>query len=59
MKIQVLVTNVYGKRVIYPADTNALAFAAIAGTKTLTLDAINQIKKLGYAIEVIQQPITI
>lgn len=55
MQIKVTVESVYGRKTIYPACEKALTFAAIAGTKSLTLEVIAQIKKLGYSIEVIQQ----
>ena len=59
MKIQVQVTTLYGRQAIYPACANAQAFADIAGTRTLTVDVIAKIKKLGYTIEVIQQPVNL
>ena len=55
MKIQVAIESVYGTRRIYPACDAAKAFAAIAGTTTLTTAVIDQIKKLGYTVEVVQQ----
>jgi hypothetical protein len=51
--------DVYGIRTYYPADDTARAFARIAGTKTLTRDTIEQIKKLGYAIEQTREEFTI
>jgi hypothetical protein len=55
MQIQVEVKNVYGTQVVYPICPAAVWFARIAGTKTLTLDTLNCIKALGYAVEVKQQ----
>lgn len=49
--IEVIIEPKYGKWVYYPACDNARAFAAIAGTKTLTDDTLAQIKKLGYEIK--------
>jgi hypothetical protein len=51
--------EVYGVRTYYPADDTARTFARIAGTKTLTRDTIDQIKKLGYAIEQAREEFTI
>jgi hypothetical protein len=56
MSITVQIRQIYGNETIYPICEKAKLFAAIAGTKTLTLQAIAQIKLLGYAIEI--QPIT-
>lgn len=51
-QIKVQIRNVYGNETIYPACPDAVAFANIAGTKTLTSDTLRQIKRLGYAIVV-------
>ncbi len=48
--VTVTVRRVYGMPVIYPADANALSFAAIAGTKTLTRQTVRHIKNLGFEI---------
>ena len=50
MQIQVITRNVYGNRVIYPHCDTAKHFARIAGTKTLTIAALQQIKNLGFEI---------
>lgn len=50
-QIEVIIEPKYGKWVYYPACEGARAFAAIAGTKTLTEDTLAQIKKLGYEIK--------
>ena len=49
--IEVIIEPKYGKWVYYPLCDKAKAFAAIAGTKTLTDDTLVQIKKLGYEIK--------
>lgn len=49
-QITVTVRRVYGNPVIYPACEQARQFARIAGTKTLTLDTLRQIRALGYTI---------
>ena len=48
--VTVCIRRVYSNAVIYPADANAKFFAAIAGTKTLTVPALQQIKNLGFEI---------
>ena len=40
----------YGVCAFYPACDTSRAFAKIAGTKTLTKDALNVIKTMGYTI---------
>ena len=50
--VHVRVTDVYGKRVVYPMCERAKVFASIAGTKTLTEVTLKLIKKLGYGISV-------
>ena len=50
MKIHIYLRTVYGNQVIYPACQAAEAFAAIAGTKTLTLSVLQHIKNLGFEI---------
>jgi hypothetical protein len=52
MKLTIVVTTrtVYGNPVIYPACDQSRTFAQLAGTKTLTLQALQKIKALGYEI---------
>ena len=54
LQITVEIKDVYGKQVVYPVCPAAKAFAAIAATTTLTVNAIKGIKALGYAITVKQ-----
>jgi hypothetical protein len=56
MKILVSIRDQYGAQVIHPVCEKAKAFAALARTKTLTHEAIKQIKALGYQIDVQQTP---
>jgi hypothetical protein len=49
-QIMVIVRKVYGNAVIYPACDQSRTFAQLAGTKTLTLQALQKIKALGYEI---------
>lgn len=51
-QIKVRIANVYGVEKIYPACDQSRAFAEIAGTKTLTNQAIAQIKRLGFTVAV-------
>ena len=55
LQITVEVRSVYGRDTIYPVCDAAAAFAAIAGTTTLTVPVLKQIIKLGYEIRY-QQP---
>ena len=55
MSIKVKIKTVYGEERIYPICDKANAFASIAGTKTLTQQTIDQVKTLGYEIEIEQQ----
>ena len=48
--ITVEVRSVYGRDTIYPVDDAAKAFAAIAGTTTLTVPVLKQIIGLGYEV---------
>ena len=50
-QIEVIIEPQYGRWVYYPVCDDAKAFAAIAGTKTLTEPTLVQIKKLGYEIK--------
>jgi hypothetical protein len=50
MKIYIYSRTVYGNQIIYPACQAAEIFAAIAGTKTLTLSVLQHIKNLGFEI---------
>ncbi len=50
-QIEVIIEPQYGKWVYYPVCDSAKAFAAIAGTKTLTDATLVQIKLLGYEIK--------
>lgn len=54
MTIQVTIKTVYGERRIYPICPKAKLFANFTSGKTLTDNAINIIKQLGYKIEVVQ-----
>ena len=60
MQIAVEIKSQYGVNVIHPVCDKAKTFAQIAGTKTLTRDAIQNIKSLGFTVEVRQlQPVTL
>lgn len=52
-KIQIEVKNNYGVANYYPTCSTGKCFARIAGTKTLTIDAINTIISMGYEIETV------
>jgi hypothetical protein len=50
--ITVEIKNNFGREAIYPACHQSKLFAQLAGTKTMTRDALAVIKQLGYTIEV-------
>ena len=50
----VTIKNVYGKEMIYPANSVAQIFADIARQTTLSRDTLKQAQALGYKIEVNQ-----
>ena len=52
MKITIEQRDQYGARVYHPLDDTARTFASIAKTKTLTLEALQLIRALGYEIEI-------
>lgn len=54
--VTVTVRRIYGMPVIYPADANARAFAAIAGTKTITPAALRHIRALGFDVNEKTEP---
>tara|TARA_R110000764_G_scaffold74896_1_gene151540 strand:- start:110 stop:322 length:213 start_codon:yes stop_codon:yes gene_type:complete len=43
--------NVYGNELVYPVNAKAKAIARLAGSKTLTPQAIQIAKELGFIIE--------
>jgi hypothetical protein len=50
MNINVQVRNVYGNDLVYPVCDDAKRFAAIAGSKTLSVHTLNLIVDLGYTV---------
>lgn len=48
--MDVRVDRVYGNLTVYPACPRAEVLARIAGTKTLTLDALADARRLGFQI---------
>lgn len=55
MEITVRIKNVYGNELIYPVCQQALSFAAIAGTKTLSRNDIAHIRDIGFTVNVENQ----
>lgn len=51
MQITIEVRHVYGVPTIYPACPTASLLARLAGTKTITADALRIIRELGYAVQ--------
>jgi hypothetical protein len=58
-RIEVLVKDQYGKRVFYPKCKDALCFASISGTRTLSERVLRNIMELGYEIEFVQEIVTL
>jgi hypothetical protein len=52
MNIIVQIKTVYGEDKVYPLCANALIFAHMLGTKTLTESALKDIKALNYTVTV-------
>ena len=52
-ELKVISKSVYGNTLIYPHCEKSLLFAALLKTKTLTNEALNGIKKLGYSVTII------
>lgn len=48
------VRHVYGVATAYPACPTSVLLARLAGTKTLTAEALSTIRALGYAVTVKQ-----
>jgi hypothetical protein len=51
--IKVIIKNVYGNDVIYPACEIAFKFCELLAQKTLTRQNIEIIKSMGYTVEVV------
>ena len=56
MDVVVKIATVYGNQQIYPVCAKAKLFADIAGTKTLTKQAILKIQALGYTVKLQTAP---
>lgn len=52
IKVFVMVRNVYGREMVYPACPVTEIIASIAKTKTLSDNDLSAIRKLGYEIAV-------
>lgn len=60
LEATVRLANQYGQQVIVPMCDVAKTFAEIAGTKNLTQQTVNAMKRLGYVIHVEQTlPVTL
>lgn len=53
--ITVEIRDVYGKPTCYPVDSSARAFAAIAGTKTLTQATLIQVLALCFSVVLVSR----
>lgn len=52
MQATIEIKHVYGVQTAYPACPTAALLARLAGTKTLTADALATIRALGYDIKI-------
>lgn len=59
MRIEIEVNNVYGELKAHPVCDKARIFCSIAGTKTLTREALTKIKMLGYEILRVREEILV
>lgn len=50
--ILIRIESKYGRKLLYPANDTAQAFAAIAGQKTFATDTLEKIEGLGYKLQV-------
>jgi hypothetical protein len=50
--ITIKIKSVYGNELIYPVCPKAIAFAKIAGTKTLSHNNLCQIEAFGFSINI-------
>ena len=55
--VELLVKDQYGRQTYHPVNAAAHHFAAIAGTKTLTLQAIRYVLALGFEVTYVHAPI--
>ncbi len=53
MTIAIEVRSVYGRETYYPANDAARSFARIAGTRTLLPGVIQEARKLGFKVLVV------
>lgn len=50
--VSIRLESKYGRKLIYPADKNAEAFATLCGAKTFSKEQVQAIEDLGFKIEV-------
>lgn len=55
-RIQYFKRLVYGRAMLYPANEPARVLAAIAGTKTLNQQTLDQAQQLGLIVERVPDP---
>lgn len=53
MIVQISIENKYGNNLNMPKNANAVLFAELAGTKSLTVHTLGIIRQLGYKVEVV------
>ena len=57
--VVVMVKDIYGRQTIYPVCPQAKVFAQLAGTTTLTPQAVTLIRTLGYQVNVQQREVSV
>jgi hypothetical protein len=51
--VKISIENKYGNNLNMPKNSNAVLFAELAGTKSITVHALGIIRQLGYKVEVV------
>jgi len=51
--VTISIRSIYGNIKAWPINKNAQTFAAIAGTRTLTIATLARISALGYQVELV------
>lgn len=58
MTLEIMPKTVYGRTLLYPLNDIAKTFCSLLGVKTLSLEQLEKIKRLGVEIKVSTQDLT-